>query len=40
MLPVDRNAGYTLYALLGDWAVVLCALLVLLTALPAAFRKK
>ena len=40
VLPVDKNAGFTLYALLGDWAVVLCAILVLLTALPAAFRKK
>lgn len=40
VLPVDKNQGYTLYALLGDWAVVLCAILVLITALPAAFRKK
>ena len=39
VLPVDKNAGYTLYALLGDWAVVLCAILVLATALPAAFRR-
>ncbi|MCQ2364843.1 MAG: apolipoprotein N-acyltransferase [Akkermansia sp.] len=30
VLPVDREAGLTLYALLGDWAVVLCALLALL----------
>ncbi|MBQ8517107.1 MAG: apolipoprotein N-acyltransferase [Akkermansia sp.] len=27
VLPVDRNAGFTLYALLGDWAVIVCALL-------------
>lgn len=27
VLPVDREAGFTLYALFGDWAVVLCALL-------------
>ena len=40
VLPVDQNAGFTLYALLGDWAVILCALLVLATALPAAFRRK
>lgn len=29
VLPVDRKAGLTLYALLGDWAVGLCALLAL-----------
>ena len=29
VLPVDRNAGFTLYALLGDWAVGVCALLVI-----------
>lgn len=33
VLPVDTQAGYTLYALLGDWAVVLCALLVVLLSL-------
>ncbi|MBE6410625.1 MAG: apolipoprotein N-acyltransferase [Akkermansiaceae bacterium] len=27
VLPVDRNAGFTLYAMLGDWAVIVCALL-------------
>ena len=27
VLPVDRRAGLTLYALGGDWAVLLCALL-------------
>lgn len=27
VLPVDRRAGLTLYALAGDWAVLLCALL-------------
>ncbi len=27
LLPVDRNAGVTLYAMLGDWAIALCALL-------------
>ncbi|MBR1982983.1 MAG: apolipoprotein N-acyltransferase [Akkermansia sp.] len=40
VLPVDKNAGITLYALLGDWAVVLCALVVLVTSIPAFFRKK
>ncbi len=29
LLPVDRNAGLTLYAMLGDWAVALCALIAL-----------
>lgn len=29
VLPVDREAGLTLYALCGDWAVALCALLAL-----------
>lgn len=27
VLPVDREAGFTLYALFGDWAVGLCAML-------------
>lgn len=40
VLPVDKNAGLTLYALLGDWAVILCALLVLITAAPAVIRRK
>lgn len=42
VLPVDRNAGLTLYALLGDWAVILCALLSLATmacGLPLYRRK-
>lgn len=39
VLPVDRNAGFTLYALLGDWAVAICAVLSLCTALPA-LRKR
>ncbi len=29
VLPVDRNAGLTLYAIAGDWAVALCLLIVL-----------
>ena len=40
VLPVDKNAGLTLYALLGDWAVIICALLVLITAAPAVIRQK
>ncbi len=32
LLPVDRNAGYTVYALFGDWAIALCALLALVCA--------
>lgn len=39
VLPVDKNAGYTLYALLGDWAVALCAFVVIFTSLPVVFRK-
>ncbi len=35
LLPVDREAGFTLYALMGDWAVALCALLALALAAPA-----
>ncbi len=30
VLPVDRRAGFTLYALWGDWAVAVCAAVVLL----------
>ncbi len=37
LLPVDSQAGYTLYALWGDWAVLLCALL---SAALAAFGFK
>ncbi len=42
VLPVDKNAPITLYAMLGDWAVVLCAVVVLLTSLPGLprFRSK
>ncbi len=40
ILPVDREAGITLYALLGDWAVVLCAILVIITSLPSLRRNK
>ncbi len=32
LLPVDRNAGLTFYALFGDWAIALCALLALVCA--------
>ncbi len=39
LLPVDKKAGLTLYAQLGDWAVALCALLAaLLCALKARRR--
>ena len=34
VLPVDRNGGFTVYALMGDWAVILCAVLALLCASP------
>lgn len=39
LLPVDRNAGFTLYALLGDWAVIACLLIVLLAAAPVVIEK-
>ncbi len=39
LLPVDKNAGLTLYALLGDWAVVLCAMLVVALCLLRVFRR-
>lgn len=39
VLPVDRNAGFTLYAMLGDWAVVGCLLLVILTSAPAVVQR-
>lgn len=39
VLPVDTKGGYTLYALLGDWAVILCALLALLLSLPGMRRR-
>ncbi len=32
LLPVDREAGLTVYAMFGDWAIALCALLALLCA--------
>ncbi len=32
LLPVDKNAGFTLYALLGDWAVGFCAVIALVCA--------
>ncbi len=38
LLPVDRHAGYTLYALFGDWAIGLCALIALGFALPGLRR--
>ncbi|MBQ7024356.1 MAG: apolipoprotein N-acyltransferase [Akkermansia sp.] len=39
VLPVDKNAGFTLYAMLGDWAVLASLLLVLLTSAPAVIEK-
>lgn len=39
VLPVDRRAGFTLYALLGDWAVAVCALLALGLSLSGLKRK-
>ncbi len=39
VLPVDRNAGFTLFAIAGDWAVYVCMLIVL-TALVVYFLRK
>ena len=39
-LPIDPNAGFTLYALFGDWAVALCALIVLALTLRALLRRR
>lgn len=39
-LPIDTNAGFTLYALFGDWAVALCAFIVLVLTLRAILRRK
>lgn len=39
VLPVDRQAGFTLYALCGDWAVAVCALIVLLLCLFSLRRQ-
>lgn len=39
VLPVDRNGGFTVYALMGDWAVILCALLALLCASPVIVER-
>ncbi|MDO5451074.1 MAG: apolipoprotein N-acyltransferase [Akkermansia sp.] len=39
VLPVDREAGLTLYAEWGDWAVVLCLLLALGACAPALRRR-
>ncbi len=40
VLPVDPNAKLTLYARLGDWAVLLCLILALLCLLPNLRRCK
>ncbi len=39
LLPVDANAGMTLFAMLGEWTVIPALLLALLTCLPAFFRE-
>lgn len=39
VLPVDIYEGYTLYALLGDWAVAVCAVLALGLSLVGLKRK-
>lgn len=40
VLPVDQQAGFTLFALAGDWAVAVCALVVLVLCLIRIIRKK
>ncbi len=39
-LPVDEHAGFTLYALCGDWAVGVCAIIVLMLCIRALLRRK
>lgn len=38
IIPVDRKAGLTLYAMLGDWAVLLCLLAAIGLAIPGMKR--
>ncbi len=40
VLPVDPNAGLTLYAQFGDWAVLLCFLVALVLAIQPLIWKK
>lgn len=40
VLPVDRNAGFTVFALFGDWAVAVCFLIVLAFLVLFFLRKK
>ncbi len=40
VIPIDPNAGVTLYARFGDWAVVLCAMLAALLSLAGVRFKK
>lgn len=40
VLPVDTRAGYTLYALLGEWASLLCAVLALCLCVQGFYRDR
>lgn len=40
VLPVDRNGGFTLFALAGDWAVVVCLLILIAGLVSYTIRKK
>ena len=40
VLPVDRNAGFTVFAVFGDWAVAVCFLIVLVLLTVYIIRKK
>ena len=39
LLPVDANASLTIFAVLGEWTVIPALLTVILTSLPAFFRR-
>lgn len=40
VLPVDRNGGFTLFAIAGDWAVYLCMLIVLAALVVYLLRNR
>lgn len=40
LLPVDKDAGLTIYAQYGDWAVALCAFLAVLLSLAGINKKQ
>ena len=38
-LPADKNAGFTLFAIAGNWAVFVCLLIVLANMIPSIIRR-